>query len=91
MSPPDRRTELEGWIASSRRLQKQMAVGLGLATLIAFIVMFFDGKIGKIGLAFVVTTAICAYWVTGSHIMDWRHQLDVLAEARRKAASGKGK
>lgn len=85
MLPLDRRAELEGWIVASRRLQVRLGIALTLAMAGAFALMLHDGTLGKIAAAMVVVTAICAYWVTGSHILDWRHQLEALAQAQRKA------
>lgn len=85
MSRPDRRTELEGWIAESRRLQRRMTVGFLAVATAALVLLFFDAFLGKMTLAILVVTAICAYWVTGSHIADWRHQLQAMDQARRKS------
>lgn len=87
MAASDRRAELEGWIASSRRLQIRMGIGLGVAALISLVIMIFDATVGKVGLAMLVITAICAYWVTGSHIADWRHQLEHLSKRKPGGSS----
>lgn len=66
-----------------------MSVGFAVAGAAALGAMFFDAFLGKLGLAILVVTAICAYWVTGSHITDWRHQLERLEQSRRKASRGR--
>lgn len=85
MSRPDRRKELEGWIAESRRLQVRMTLGFAVVAAAALVTLFFNAFLGKMALAILVVTAICAYWVTGSHIADWRTQLAALDQARRKS------
>lgn len=66
-----------------------MSVGFAVTAAVALGTMWFDAFLGKLGLAILVVTAICAYWVTGSHITDWRHQLEQLELSRRKAGRGR--
>jgi hypothetical protein len=44
----------------------------------------FNPVIGKAALAIIAIVAVCTYWVTGSHILDWRNQLEALDQARRR-------
>jgi hypothetical protein len=87
-SPSDRRAQLLGFIAASRRLQLRLAVVLivGAAACVACMVALPSvATVGKAGLALLAIVAVCAYWVTGSHILDWRGQLEVLAQSERRA------
>jgi hypothetical protein len=93
MASPDRRAELLGWIATSRRLQVRLAIGLALAAFAAIVVTTINGTIGGISLAMVAIVTVCAFWVTGSHILDWRNRLETLDRAERgaRAARADGK
>jgi hypothetical protein len=86
--PPDRREELLRWIAASRRLQIRMGFGLGAATIAAVALMLLQPSIGKLALAMIAIVVVCAYWVTGSHILDWRNRLEALEQQARKASRG---
>jgi type IV secretory pathway VirB2 component (pilin) len=83
MAAPDRRAELLGWIAASRRLQFRLGIGLGIAAVAAIVATTIDGTIGGISLAMVAIVTVCAFWVTGSHILDWRNRLEALARKER--------
>jgi hypothetical protein len=86
MSSPDRQADLIRWIASSRRLQRRFGVVLCVAAIASIIALQFDAVIGKAALAIIAIVAVCTYWVTGSHILDWRNQLETIDQARRRDA-----
>ena len=67
--------QLEAWIAQTRRNQKRLAVGLGIATVAAALAWAFDAFVGKTLVFGIVATAICGFWITAAHIADWRAQL----------------
>jgi hypothetical protein len=90
MTPLDRRADLLKWISASRRLQFRLGFALAVGTVVSIVAMQFDSGIGKLALAMLAIVAVCAYWVTGSHILDWRNRLDALDLAERKVQSGRG-
>jgi uncharacterized membrane protein len=81
--PSERRAELLGWIAASRRLQFRIGVGLVIAAVAAIVSITVAPTVGKISLGLVAIVAVCAFWVTGSHILDWRNRLEELARNER--------
>lgn len=85
MNPEQRRSELLGWIAASRRLQIRLGIGLAVATLAAIVGIIISPMLGKLALAMVAIVAVCAFWVTGSHILDWRNRLEELDRVERRA------
>ncbi len=85
MGTPERRAELLGWIAASRRLQFRLGIALSIAAVIAIVVTVIDKTIGGISLAMLAIISVCAFWVTGSHILDWRNRLEALDQAERAA------
>lgn len=88
MIPEQRRAELLGWIAASRRLQIRLGIGLAAAAAAAIVAISFSPTIGKLSLAMVAIVTVCAFWVTGSHILDWRNRLEELDRASRRARGG---
>lgn len=76
--------QLEAWIAQTRRNQKRLAVGLGVAAVVAAAAWWFNGFVGKTLLFGIVVTAICGFWITAAHIADWRAQLAARLAARRQ-------
>lgn len=80
----DRRAELLGWIAASRRLQFRMGFGIGIAAVAAILAITIIPTVGKISLGLVAIIAVCAFWVTGSHILDWRNRLEELDRVERR-------
>lgn len=85
MGFPERRAELLGWIAESRRLQFRMGIVLAVATAIALVVTVFNKTVGGVSLAMLAIISVCAFWVTGSHILDWRNRLETLEQSERAA------
>lgn len=90
MASPDRRAELLGWIAASRRLQFRLGIGLGIAAIAAIVVTTINGTIGGVSLAMVAIVTVCAFWVTGSHILDWRNRLETLERTERSERAARG-
>lgn len=78
MRDMDRRAELEGWIAQTRRNQGRLALALAVATVISIGLLVWNVRIGGLVLAVVVIVAVCGFWVTTSHIADWRGKLEQL-------------
>lgn len=69
--------QLQTWIAETKRNQTRLAAGLLIGAMVAIVAWQFHSLIGK-GLLFaVVVTGVCGFWITSSHIADWRSQLRV--------------
>jgi Flp pilus assembly protein TadB len=79
----DRRLELEGWISRTRRNQRILAIVLACAAVVAAGVAIWLPRVGAVALAIVAIVAICGFWVTSSHIADWRGKLRELDQPRR--------
>ncbi len=88
MPATDRRAELLGWIAATRRLQFRLGIGLAIAFVGAIILLTISSTAGKLSLGLLPIVAVCAFWVTGSHILDWRNRLETLDENERRKKPG---
>ncbi|HEY0476356.1 MAG TPA: hypothetical protein VGD37_02480 [Kofleriaceae bacterium] len=71
----DRRAELEGWIARTRRLQRRMAVLYGALAAVAIAVLFWSRTAGGFALFGVALLAVCSFWVTAAHNAAHRQKL----------------
>ena len=74
----DRRRELEGWIARTRATQRSLAIVLAAGTVISVGLMPWRTQVGLVALAIVAIVALCGFWITASHLADWRDKLDQL-------------
>lgn len=72
----DRRAELEGWIARTRDTQRKLAIGVACGIVVAIGLIVWKSQVGMAALGIVVLVAVCGFWVTASHIADWRDKLD---------------
>ncbi len=82
------RARLLGYIEGSKRTQRQLAIGLSVATVAVVAALFLAPVVGKLALLGVVIVAVCGFWVTAAHISDWRMQIARLdSRARGRAAS----
>ncbi|HET7504097.1 MAG TPA: hypothetical protein VFK02_23915 [Kofleriaceae bacterium] len=79
----DRRLELEGWIARTRRTRRQLVVGVVGAGVIAVALAAWSVRIGLVGLGGVAIVAVCGLWITASHLADWRGKLERLDRLER--------
>ncbi len=79
-SPEQRRAQLLSWIAETRRNQRRFAIGLAIATALSFALMLWRTDVGEAGLGIVAISAVCGFWITASHITEWR---SLLAELDR--------
>jgi len=80
----DRRAELEGWIASTRRLQRRLAIVFAALAAGAIALFAWSRAAGGFALFGVVLVAICSFWVTAAHNAAHRQKL---AELARVAAN----
>lgn len=79
----DRRLELEGWITRTRHTQRRLALVVGGAAVIAVALTVWKSRIGLVGFGVVAIVAVCGFWVTASHLADWRGKLDRLDQLDR--------
>jgi len=70
------RAELLAWIANTRRFQRWIAIAVvGLAAL-SLSLGRWHKPVAVIGLLIASAVAIIGFWVTSSHLADWRFQLE---------------
>jgi Flp pilus assembly protein TadB len=74
----DRRAEIEGWIAGTRRTQRRLAIVMAGGAVVAIGLMLWNTSVGGIALGIVAIVALCGFWVTGSHLADWDDKLEQL-------------
>lgn len=82
------REQLEQWIAQTKRNQRRIALGLVAALAVAIALAVTLGAAGGFAIVIVVLVAICAFWITGAHLLDFRRKL---AELDRPADGKRGK
>jgi hypothetical protein len=85
MAGPDRRAELNGWIAKTQRLQRRMAIVYGAALIAALALTPWSGTAGGFATFGVALLAICSFWVTAAHNAAHRQKL---AELDRVESNG---
>jgi hypothetical protein len=83
----DRRSELEGWIARTHHNQRTLAIVLACAAAASIGLGMWRANLGMIGFAIVAIVAICGFWITSSHVADWRGKLAQLDQPARPAGS----
>ena len=81
----DRRAELEGWIAKTRRLQRRMAIVYGALLLAAVALVFWSHTVGGFALFGIALLAICSFWITAAHNAAHREKLAELARVEGNA------
>ena len=70
------RAELLAWIANTKRFQRWLAIAVvGLAALSLSLATWYRPA-GMAGLVIASAVAIVGFWVTSSHLADWRFQLE---------------
>lgn len=74
----ERRAELLGWIAETRRNQRRLAILLAGFAVIAIGIMLWRTSIGVLALVIAGMIGMIGFWITWSHIADWRARLDQL-------------
>ena len=79
----DRRAELEGWIAKTRRLQQRMAIIYGALVVVAIGLVFWSSRVGGFALFGVALLAICSFWVTAAHNAAHRQKLAELSRVEQ--------
>lgn len=76
--------QLHAWIAESQRTQKRMLRLGGALTFAGLGSRWFGtGGFGLVCAALGATLAVAGYWVTASHIADWRMQLEIRTRKAR--------
>ena len=83
------REQLEAWIAQTKRHQRTLGVALVAAAAGSIALAVTVGTAGGFAIVIVALVAICAYWITGSHLLDWRRKLAALDRANAGARAAK--
>ena len=87
-----KRAELLGWIAKTRATQKRLGVAVVVAAVVSFALMIvWSGAVGGVSLATTAITALCGFWITGGHIMDFRNRLTEVGKPKVLRMSGGGR
>ncbi|MGE0869027.1 MAG: hypothetical protein AB7P03_10700 [Kofleriaceae bacterium] len=68
------REQLLGWIDQSRRTQKRLAIGVA-AGVAAAIILTSRGTGGGFAWLIVGIIAVCGFWITSTHIAEWKDQV----------------
>ncbi|HEY4175521.1 MAG TPA: hypothetical protein VGM90_01755 [Kofleriaceae bacterium] len=84
----ERRAELEGFIAETSRNRKRLAIGVGLAAVVAIGVFMVNGTVGAFSLLSVALVGVCGMWIMTAHIQDWRYRIGELDNPRPKVIGG---
>jgi hypothetical protein len=80
----DRREELLGWIAQTKRLQRRLAIVFGSLGAVAIGLLLWSRTVGGFALVCVALVAICSFWVTAAHNATHRNKLAELERTRGK-------
>jgi hypothetical protein len=83
MTPAERRAELLGWIAETRRLQRKLAYTFALLGVVAIGLVFVNGTVGAFAILCVALVAIASFWVTAAHNAAHRQKLAELERVER--------
>ena len=79
----DRREELLGWIAETKRLQRRLAMIFGALAALAFGMLVWHATVGVFALICIALVAICSFWVTAAHNSAHRYKLEELDRVER--------
>lgn len=91
MTVDPRRDELESWIARTRANQRKLAVALGCAVVVAIALLVWRRPVGGVALAITVIVGLCGFWITSSHILDWKQRIADLSKPKNQRISGGGR
>lgn len=86
-----RRAELNAWIVRTRGHQKTLAIVLAVAAVVSIGLMFWNTTVGGAAIGTVALVALCGFWITAGHIMDWRNKLANLGKPKVLRVSGGGR
>ncbi|MEO7095951.1 MAG: hypothetical protein ABI175_22005 [Polyangiales bacterium] len=86
-----RRIELNAWIARTRAHQKKLGIVLSIAAVVSIGLMVWNTTVGGAAFGTVALVALCGFWITAGHIMDWRNKLANLGKPKVLRVSGGGK
>ena len=75
MNTEERRAQLEGWIAQTRRTQKKLVFVAAGVVVVALLLFSWRTDVAVFALLAGLLFAMCAFWITSSHITDWKQRL----------------
>ena len=82
------RTQLEAWIAKTRRTQQLMIRALGPAAILALALLVVSRPIGGAACGIIGMFALFGYWITNGHIQDWEQQIEKLERPPARVVEG---
>ncbi|MGE0549210.1 MAG: hypothetical protein AB7O24_30660 [Kofleriaceae bacterium] len=68
------REQLLEWIDRSRRTQKRLAIGVAAGVVVASL-LSSRGTGGGFAWLIVGIVAVCGFWITSTHIAEWKDQV----------------
>lgn len=74
----DRRDELQRWIAQTRSNQRKLGVIVVAGGLLGLLLLPWRGDVGGIVLGSFAILAAGGFWITFSHLQDFRAKLEAL-------------
>lgn len=81
------RAELDGYIVQTKRNQRRLAVVLAIALVAAIVCTVLGVPFAPHAIGLVVIVGVCAFWVTGAHILDFRRRIADLREGKEPLVS----
>jgi hypothetical protein len=67
--------QLREWIANTLAVRRMLAVGVTACAALSMGLWAWRHSIGGVALAITLGIAITGFWVTSSHLSEWRQQL----------------
>ena len=77
MSAPGR-DQLLQWISQTRRNQRRLLAVVVASGAVSAVLLAWRKEVGVVGCIATVAIAIAGFWITSSHIADWKQRLELL-------------
>jgi len=74
----NRRAELLRWIEQTRANQRILGIVSAAGALVGLLLLLWRSDVGGIVLGTLAIVAVCGFWITTSHLSDFRAKLEVL-------------
>jgi hypothetical protein len=81
MSAPSR-DQLLQWIAQTRRNQRRLLAVVVACAAVSALLFAWRKEVGVVGVIATLSLAIAGFWITSSHIADWKQRLELLERRR---------
>ncbi len=76
-----REAQLIEWIARTRATQRKLRFVIAALVVVAIALGAWRRELGVLGAIVTAIVGISGFWITSSHITDWRQRLDHLRRA----------